>query len=97
MPEFRVGDKVRYEYNGQMYIGTICQLHNDEGLYSVEFGPEVPFASALHDCEGAVPSDMGWWIGEPSLTLVRRYEVTWPPKESRRKYKGFERCTQLKS
>ena len=90
MPKFRVGDKVRYAYNGIMCIGTICQLHNDEGLYSVEFGPEVPFAGALHDCEGAVPSDMGWWLSESSLTLVRMCKVMWPPERSRTRYEQFK-------
>lgn len=97
MPKFRVGDKVQYSYDGQMCIGTIRQISTENNTYSVEFGPNVPFASALHNCEGAVPNGMGWWISEASLTLVQRCEVTWPPKASRRKYKGFERCTQLKS
>ena len=101
MPKFRPGDKVQYMYSGVACTGTIRRLHYEgedrDGLYSVEFGPEVPFADALHNCSGDVPNGRGWWLGESSLTLVQRCEVTWPPKASRRKYKGFEKCMQLKS
>ena len=90
MSKFKPEDKVQYSYYHQMCIGTIRQINTENNTYSVEFGPNVPFASALHDCEGAVPSDMGWWLSESSLTLVPRCAVMWPPERSKTRYEQFK-------
>lgn len=90
MSKFKPEDKVQYSYNGKLCIGTVRQIDTENNTYSVEFGPNVPFVNALHDCEGAVPNGMGWWISEAGLTLVRKSIVVWPPEYNRTKYKSFK-------
>ena len=90
MSKFKPEDKVQYRYNGKLCIGTVRQIDTENNTYSVEFGPNVPFVNDLHDCEGAVPNGMGWWLGESSLALVRRCKVTWPPERSKTRYEQFK-------
>lgn len=90
MSKFKPGDEVQFTYDGQMCIGTIRQIDTENNTYSVEFGPNVPFADALHDCKGDVPNGMGWWTGEAGLTLVRKSIVVWPPEYNRTRYKQFQ-------
>lgn len=94
MLKFKVGDYVYYETSTGKFKGVIRRLPTIEHVgYAVEILMDQA-EIRLHSCDGYIPSGRGRWAYEDSLSFVH---TSWPPKASRRKYKGFEKCTQLKS
>lgn len=98
MFKFNIGDEVNYirEFVKYKCIVRVLPSRTDD-VYAIELlsypGPSAGFV--CHTCDGYVPSGFGQWVYEESLEW--RHSSVWPPKESRHKYKGFEKCTQLKS
>ena len=98
MSKFKIGDKVNYVRAAGKYRCIIRVLPKDtHDTYCVEL-LDNPGSSAdfnCHTCDGFIPSGLGQWAWEESLELVDY--GPWPPKTPRQKYKGFTKCTQLKS